>query len=49
MSGDATGSTVYAAHDQVATLLTQLGLMPQIMNIKLASATRTDGDGPSPT
>ncbi len=32
--GDATGTTLYAAHDQVATLMTQLGLMPQIMNIE---------------
>jgi Tfp pilus assembly protein PilN len=39
MTGDATGATLYAAHDQVATLLTQLGLMPQIMNIRLASVT----------
>jgi Tfp pilus assembly protein PilN len=39
MTGDATGTTLYAAHDQVATLLTQLGLMPQIMNIQLTSAT----------
>jgi Tfp pilus assembly protein PilN len=37
MTGDATGATLYAAHDQVATLLTQLGLMPQIMNIRLSS------------
>src|SRR5664279_4285351 len=35
--GDATGSTLYDAHVQVATLMTQLGLMPQIMNIRLAS------------
>lgn len=36
--GDAKGATLYAAHDQVATLLSQLGLMPQIMNLRLASA-----------
>src|SRR5664280_622663 len=36
--GDATGSTLYDAHVQVATLMTQLGLMPQIMNIRLTSA-----------
>jgi hypothetical protein len=40
LTGDSNGATLYAAHDQVATLLTQLGLMPQIMNIKLASAVR---------
>jgi Tfp pilus assembly protein PilN len=39
MAGTATAGTLYAAHDQVAALLTQLGLMPQIMNIKLASST----------
>ena len=42
LSGTATASTVYAAHDLVATLLTQLGLMPQIMNIKLGTAVATD-------
>lgn len=36
--GDATGSTLYDAHVQVATLMTQLGLMPQVMNIRLTSA-----------
>jgi Tfp pilus assembly protein PilN len=36
--GDATGSTLYDAHVQVATLMTQLGLMPQIMDIRLTSA-----------
>jgi Tfp pilus assembly protein PilN len=39
MAGTATAGTLYAAHDQVAALLTQLGLMPQIMNMKLASST----------
>jgi Tfp pilus assembly protein PilN len=37
--GDSNGSSLYVSHDQIATLLTQLGLMPQIMNIKLGSAT----------
>jgi Tfp pilus assembly protein PilN len=37
--GDATGSSLYDAHVQVATLMTQLGLMPQVMNIRLTSAT----------
>lgn len=37
LQGDATGSTLYDAHVQVAALMTQLGLMPQIMNIRLAS------------
>ena len=37
--GDATGATLYDAHLQVATLMTQLGLMPQIMDIRLTSAT----------
>ena len=36
--GDATGASLYEAHVQVATLMTQLGLMPQIMNIRLTSA-----------
>ena len=40
MVGDATGSTLYAAQAQVATLMTQLGLMPQIMNISLVSSVR---------
>ena len=48
LTGDATGATLYAAHDQVATLLTQLGLMPQIMNIKLASSTRSATSGTTP-
>jgi Tfp pilus assembly protein PilN len=39
LQGDATGSTLYDAHVQVATLMTQLGLMPQVMNIRLTSAT----------
>ena len=38
LTGDATGSSLYEAHIRVATLMTQLGLMPQIMNIKLTSA-----------
>jgi len=38
LQGDATGSTLYDAHVQVATLMTQLGLMPQIMDIRLTSA-----------
>jgi hypothetical protein len=38
IQGDATGSTLYAAHVQVATLMTQLGLMPQILNIRLTSS-----------
>ena len=42
LTGTAEASSVYAAHDLVATLLTQLGLMPQIMNIKLTSAVATD-------
>lgn len=46
--GDATGSTLYAAQVQVATLLTQLGLMPQIMNLKLASSTRSTSAGSLP-
>lgn len=48
LAGDATGSTLYAAHDQVATLLTQLGLMPQIMNIKMTSSTRSMSSGTIP-
>ena len=39
MAGTATAGTLYATHAQVAALLTQLGLMPQIMNMKLASST----------
>ena len=35
ITGDSNGSSLYASHDQVATMLTQLGLMPQLMNIKL--------------
>jgi Tfp pilus assembly protein PilN len=38
ITGDSNGSSLYASHDQVATMLTQLGLMPQLMNIKLTSA-----------
>jgi Tfp pilus assembly protein PilN len=38
LQGDATGSTLYDAHVQVAALMTQLGLMPQILNIRLTSA-----------
>ncbi len=48
LTGDATGSTLYAAQVQVATLLTQLGLMPQIMNLKLASSTRSTSGGSLP-
>lgn len=39
--GDSTATTLYAAHDQVATLMTQLGLMPQIMNLTLTSSVAT--------
>jgi Tfp pilus assembly protein PilN len=46
LSGTANASSVYAANDLVATLLTQLGLMPQIMNIKLTSAVATNGNVP---
>ena len=47
LQGDATGATSYEAHDQVAEFMTRLGLMPQLMNIRLASsqipdATRVD-------
>ena len=47
LQGDAIGDTSYEAHDQVAEFMTRLGLMPQLMNIKLASsqipdATRVD-------
>ena len=38
LQGDAEGSTLYAANVQVGTLMTQLGLMPQLMNIRLLSA-----------
>ncbi|HMK93317.1 MAG TPA: hypothetical protein VK576_09990 [Thermoleophilia bacterium] len=38
LQGDATGATTYEAHDQVAEFMTRLGLMPQLMNIKLASS-----------
>jgi len=41
LTGTAHGGSAYAQHDLVATLLTQLGLMPQIMNIKLASSVYT--------
>jgi Tfp pilus assembly protein PilN len=39
LKGDATGASVYEAHDQVADLMTRLGLMPQILNIQLVSST----------
>jgi Tfp pilus assembly protein PilN len=48
LSGDATGTTLYAAHDQVATLMTQLGLMPQIMNLSLASSTASTNSTAAP-
>ena len=38
LQGDATGSTLYDANVQVGALMTQLGLMPQLMNIRLLSA-----------
>ena len=41
LTGTANAGSAYAEHDLVATLLTQLGLMPQIMNIKLASSVYT--------
>jgi Tfp pilus assembly protein PilN len=43
LTGDSNGATLYASHDQIAALLTQLGLMPQIMNIKLVSALAVSG------
>ena len=43
ITGDSNGSSLYASHDQVATMLTQLGLMPQLMNIKLTSAVDVPG------
>lgn len=43
ITGDSNGSSLYVSHDQVATMLTQLGLMPQLMNIKLASAVAVPG------
>jgi len=46
MSGTADASSVYTANNLVATTLTQLGLMPQIMNIKLTSAVATGGSVP---
>jgi Tfp pilus assembly protein PilN len=46
MSGTANASSVYAANNLVATLLTQLGLMPQLMGIKLTSAVATAGSVP---
>jgi len=42
LQGDATGANAYEAHDQVAEFMTRLGLMPQIMNIKLASSQLQD-------
>ncbi len=48
LMGDATGDTLYAAHVQVATLMTQLGLMPQIMNIRLQSALSSTTTGAKP-
>jgi Tfp pilus assembly protein PilN len=38
LRGDATGATVYEAHNQVADFMTRLGLMPQILNIQLVSS-----------
>ena len=38
LTGTANASSSYAEQNLVATLLTQLGLMPQIMNIKLMSS-----------
>jgi Tfp pilus assembly protein PilN len=43
ITGDSNGSSLYASHDQVATMLTQLGLMPQLMNIKMVSAVAVPG------
>jgi Tfp pilus assembly protein PilN len=43
LTGDSNGSSLYASHDLVATMLTQLGLMPQLMNIKLTSAVAVPG------
>jgi Tfp pilus assembly protein PilN len=39
LRGDATGATIYEAHDQVADFMTRLGLMPQVVNIKLVTST----------
>ena len=47
LNGVATASSVYAEHDLVATLLTQLGLMPQIVNIKLTSAVYSSSSQPA--
>jgi Tfp pilus assembly protein PilN len=41
ITGDSNLSTLYASQDQVATLLTQLGMMPQLMNIKLVSSAQS--------
>jgi len=42
IQGDATGANQYEAHDNVADFMTRLGLMPQVMNIKLASSQLQD-------
>lgn len=41
MTGDANLSTAYTSQDEVATFLTQLGMMPQLMNIKLVSSAQS--------
>jgi Tfp pilus assembly protein PilN len=41
ITGDSNLSTLYASQDQVATFLTQLGMMPQLMNIKLVSSAQS--------
>jgi len=41
ITGDSNLGTLYASQDQVATFLTQLGMMPQLMNIKLVSSTQS--------
>jgi len=43
MYGDSTGATLYEAQNQVATLMTQLGMMPQLMNISLVSSVKPQG------
>jgi len=43
ITGDSNQSTLYASQDQVAVFLTQLGMMPQLMNVKLISSQQSPG------
>ena len=43
ITGDSQQADLYQSQDQVATFLTQLGMMPQLMNVKLISSQQSPG------